>query len=479
MYTVTRQRHGADPGPLELAVGYSDGFGREIQTKQRVAAGPVPRRDDTGRMLTDEHGAPILTDDSVDPRWSVTGWQMFNNKGNPVRQYEPFFTDTHQFEAAVEVGVTSVMCYEPAQRVVAVVHPDRTWQKTVFAPWYRQTWDCSDTVAIPNPAADKDVGEYIGRLPAAVYLPSWHALRIAGALGEREQRNAAEAAVHANTPATDHLDALGRPILTVLENRYARPGQPQPNIVENLAITRLALDIEGNVTAVRTGADPAAAGRLMRTYRYDVAGAAIQESSLDEGTRSVLLDAGGKALRERRGDALRRTRYDALRRPTEVWIDTAGASKLVQRSTYGEAQESAGNHRGRIYQTDDEAGRLTVNRYDFKGNPLARTRQVLSDYHAAVNWSAAPALDPATYQASLSYDARNRPVTSVTPDGTQQHRTFDVAGQLVAVATSTPAGRPQAPSSPASTTTHTDGALASTTATRCAPTTPTTRPRSG
>ena len=37
-------------------------------------------------------------------RWIGTGWTVYNNKGKPVRQFEPFFTDTHRFEfdAAVE-----------------------------------------------------------------------------------------------------------------------------------------------------------------------------------------------------------------------------------------------------------------------------------------------------------------------------------------------------------------------------------------
>jgi RHS repeat-associated protein len=435
VYTVTRQRHGADPGALEVAVSYSDGFAREVQTRRRAAPGPVPRRDAAGHFLTDANGAPVLTAGDVDPRWTVSGWKVYDNKGNPVRQYEPFFSDTHQYEAPVELGVSSVLCYDPAQRVVAVIHPDHTWEKTLYAPWYQQNWDCSDTVAIPNPGADPDVGEYIGRLPAAAYLPTWQAQRAGGGLGAQEQRNAAEAVVHAGTPSTEHLDALGRAIVTVEDNRYARPGQPP---VETLAVTRWQRDIDGNVTAVRAGADPAAPGRLTRTCRYNVAGAAIAEATLDDGTRLMLLDVAGRTLRERRGDALRRNRYDALGRPTEVWIDTAAGSRLAQRNTYGEAQGAADNHRGRLYQTDDGAGRLTIDRYDFKGNPLTRTRRLLNDYHGLVDWNAAPALEAAAYQDSIGYDAQNRPITSVTPDGTTQQRTFNVAGQLVVVTTTGP-----------------------------------------
>ena len=59
------------------AFSYSDGFGREIQHKGQAAAGPV----------TD--GGP-----DVEHRWIGSGWTVFNNKGKPVRKYEPFFTAT-------------------------------------------------------------------------------------------------------------------------------------------------------------------------------------------------------------------------------------------------------------------------------------------------------------------------------------------------------------------------------------------------
>ena len=39
----------------------------------------------------------------VNPRWVGSGWTIYNNKGKPVRQYEPFFSQLpqgHQFEFA-------------------------------------------------------------------------------------------------------------------------------------------------------------------------------------------------------------------------------------------------------------------------------------------------------------------------------------------------------------------------------------------
>ena len=124
---------------------------------------------------------------SSSPRWVGTGWTVFNNKGKPVRQFEPFFTATHRFESDVRVGVSPILFYDPVARVVATLNPNHTWQKVLFDPWHQESWDVNDTVLIANPADDPDVGDFFSRLPADDYLPTWHGARIAGALGSQEQ----------------------------------------------------------------------------------------------------------------------------------------------------------------------------------------------------------------------------------------------------------------------------------------------------
>ena len=114
---------------VQISFSYSDGFGREIQKKIQSEPGPLLK---AGR--------------TVDPRWIGSGWTIFNNKGKPVRQYEPFFTATHQFEFAVIMGVSLVLFYDPVARVVGTLHPNHTYDKVVFDPWRQETWDVNDTV---------------------------------------------------------------------------------------------------------------------------------------------------------------------------------------------------------------------------------------------------------------------------------------------------------------------------------------------
>ena len=77
----------------------------------------------------------------VNPRWVGSGWTIFNNKGKPVRQYEPFFSATHGFEFGVQIGVSPVLFYDPAERVIATLHPNHTYEKVVFDPWQQTTYD--------------------------------------------------------------------------------------------------------------------------------------------------------------------------------------------------------------------------------------------------------------------------------------------------------------------------------------------------
>ena len=108
VYSRAREQHGAENSCWQESYSYSDGFGREIQKKIQAEPGPVPIRDDQGHIVIGENGQPVMTDHDVDPRWVGSGWTIFNNKGKPVKKYEPFFTDTHNFEFESKIGVSQI-----------------------------------------------------------------------------------------------------------------------------------------------------------------------------------------------------------------------------------------------------------------------------------------------------------------------------------------------------------------------------------
>ena len=420
--TIARETHVADLGgnqasKLQVSVSHSDGFGRAIQVKIPAEPGPV------------EPGGA-----TVDPRWVGSGWTIFNNKGKPVRQYEPFFTATHRFEFAVLRGVSPTLFYDPVERVVAKLHPDHTYEKVRFDPWWQQSWDVNDTVTL-DPASDPDVAAWFGRLNPSDYTPGWYALRTdpanAALAAQRwpdpRQRSAEndaanKAAAHANTPGTAHLDALGRTFLTIADNGS-----------NGKFATRINLDLEGNQRAVIDALD-----RKVMMYDYDMLGSHIHQSSMEAGERWVLNDATGKPIRawNSRGHTLR-TEYDALHRPLRSFVQGAlqqdpAAEILFAKSEYGEGQanDTQLNLRARPFRQYDSAGRVTNEAYDFKGNPLRSSRQLVQDYKTIPDWSATPALEQQIFTSSTRYDALNRPTAVTSPDASVYRPTYNEANLL-------------------------------------------------
>jgi RHS repeat-associated protein len=457
--TIVRETHVSDlpensTSKLQVDFGYSDGFGRVIQTKAQAEPGPV-----------------VDNGPTVDPRWVGSGWTIYNNKGKPVRQYEPFFSKLpkgHQYEFDAQVGVSPIFCYDPLDRVVATIHPNQTYEKVVFDPWDQATWDVNDTVLI-DPTHDPDVGNFFPRLPAADYAPTWYALRTDPANAAQatqiwpdpkimaaEIAAATKAAAHAKTPTLAHFDTLGRTFLTIADNG---PYGPYP--------THSELDIEGNQRSVTD-----ALGRVVMRYDYDVLGTRIHQASMEAGERWTLNDATGKGIRawDTRGHNLRST-YDPLRRPTGSFVQGTDSTNSDPRTVsdeiqydkieYGDEQayEPSLNLRTRIFRHSDTAGVVTnqghnaaTNQdeaYDFKGNLLRSSRQFAADssqpsianYKGLPNWSTPPmlvlpngsaplTLAPDVFTTSVQHDALNRPIATTMPDGSVVVPTYNEAKLL-------------------------------------------------
>ena len=412
VYTLARETHVSDlggrPTLYQHNFAYSDGFARTIQTKSQAAP------------ATPE-GAP---------RWVGSGWTIFNNKGKPVRKYEPFFSATNAFEFAAINGVSSVLFYDPPGRMVAILHPNNTWEKTVFDGWRQQHWDGNDTVLISDPRTDSDVGDHFLRMLGTAPFVSWHDLRIAGTYGATADDRAAEKDVaskteaHAATPATEYFDALGRTCLKVADNgasvRYP---------------SRLALDCLGNTIAVFDALGRRVVEYVFRTPQYvagtDMAGNALYEIGMDNGARQTLSNVAGSLIRkwDARGNAFRLL-YDPLQRLTHRYVSLGGAPEILsERLVYGEGL-SVANLCTRLFRQYDHAGVIINEQYDYKGNLLTSARQLAIEYHQSVDWSvlaaltAAAALDAASapllitadrFEARSMFDALNRAIQMVTP----------------------------------------------------------------
>jgi len=441
VYTLARETNisdlGAGQGTRYLhQFSYSDGFGREIQGKIQSTAGP----------LTD--GGPTVT-----PRWVGSGWTIFNNKGKPVRKYEPFFTATNGFEFAAITGVSNVLFYDPPGRVVATLYPDSTWAKTAFNEWRQESWDGNDTVLISDPRSDPDVGDYFQRLLGTGSFVSWHDLRIGGAYGATPDEKAAQQDAakktepHAATPTVEHFSALGHTCLKVQDNGA---GWRYPE--------RLALDCEGKPLAVFDPLGRRVMEHVFRASQYvagtDLAGNALFQNTMDSGARRTLVNAVNLPIRswDARGNALRNL-YDLGHRPTHRYVSTNGGPEiLLERLVYGEGLAPQ-NLCGRLFRQYDTAGVIINEQYDYKGNLTASARQLAVEYHKSVDWTAlanlsnGAALDAASapmlvksdrFEASSVYDALNRAIQVVTPHSATMkpnvlQPSFNEANQLQAM----------------------------------------------
>jgi RHS repeat-associated protein len=432
VYTISRATHDVDlapgdPIPALHAFTYSDGFAREIQKKALAEVGPLPQ------------GPQLVT------RWAGSGWIVYNNKGKPVRQYEPFFSGTQQFEFGASRGVSSALFYDPLNRVVATLHPNDSYEKSVFTPWQHITWDANDTVRA-DPRNDPDIGDilkgYFDSLAAASTTPwqTWYAQRIATS-GTAEFLSAKRTEPHHATPSTAYFDTLGRPFLTVAHNGF------RTDASAILYATRTELDIEGNQRAVRDALVQAGdqLGRIVVRYDYDLLGHRIHQLSMEAGARWMLNDVAGTAIRawDSRGHAVR-TEYDPVRRPVRTFVVGADATQpnqewLTERQAFGEQHPNGEqlNLRGKLCLHLDQAGAVAIEAIDFKGNTLASSRRIASEYKKAIDWAAADAalptvatmaFKPAALEAALlpqltaevfssgaTYDALNRVMTATTP----------------------------------------------------------------
>jgi hypothetical protein len=475
--TIAREVHVSDlpagtQSKVQVSFSYSDGFGREIQKKIQAEPGDAPLREDNstspnrpGKLVL-ENGDTRLV--STDPRWVGNGRTVFNNKGKPVKQYEPFFSSTHLYEDEEELvmtGVSPTLFYDPAGRVVATLHPNHTYEKVVFDPWQQVTWDVNDTVA-NLPQDDADVGQYFPRLPEADYLPTW-LQRSSGSAIAAERDAAQKAVAHAGTPAIAHLDTLGRPFLTIADNGGTEKFE-----------TRVDLDLEGNTLVVTDarqnavmiygGVQKDAAGQPQRDAQgkpliigraFDLLGHNLYSYSMDGGDRWMLNNVAGKPLRawndrETRYDEptppqghVLRTVYDALQRPTHLYMQATGAAEiLVERLVYGEKHPEAlqRNLKGKPFQHYDGAGVVSNWQFDFKGNLLRGSRQLAQDYKQLVDWmvlaelteipqlaqAAIALLEPKTFDSSTTFDGMNRPTAMTMPDRSVVMPRFNEANLL-------------------------------------------------
>ena len=404
---------------------YSDGFGRLIQTRDQAEDWTFgDTGDDVG--LAESQGVagrPAIAL-KADDRVTVSGWQIYDNKGRVVEKCEPFFDRgwAFQYETDATRGLATQYFYDPRGKLIRTINTDGSEQRVALGrvtdltrpddfvptPWESFSYDTNDLAVITNAP---DGSSLTGKAPAS----------------------------HHFTPIAFLVDAFGR--------RIAQLACNAPNSASWLA-TQSSYDTRGNVLSTND-----ALGRAAFNYRWDLLNRLLRIDNIDSGLRTSVVDAMGKPVehRDSRGSVTLRE-YDRLNRLTRVWArnQTSGALTLREEIAFGDEGDRGlaadKNLLGRAVEHRDEAGILRFSARDFKGNLLDKTRQVISDQALQSGWepdwsrtNAATAVDNTVYQTTISYDALNRVSSLTYPTDVQGNRsvmstTYARSGQLESVA---------------------------------------------
>ncbi|KAL6854889.1 hypothetical protein ACO1O0_006024 [Amphichorda felina] len=422
--SMTRETHESELARGEFSrvfVGfsYADGTGRPIQVKAQCEPGPLI----TDSNITDVEKSP---EEVVYDRWLTSSWVIYNNKGSPVRSYEPFLSSTHGFQDRATHGVSPIMLYDALGRGVAVINPDHTWTKVVTTPWGVQRWDRTDTVLVGDPAEDEDVGGYVGRLRREEYMPTWYAQRSGGQMGVEEERAAKACVVHARTPSMVYFDALGRECVKFEILRRGGPDRKRGNGIMEDETVRQAfhVDVMGLPYKVVD-----TMGRTASRICYNFGGEVIREEHMDNGDKWTLKDTGGTAIRtwNGRGEVFQPV-LDRARRVCGMFVgNLQDGEHLIERTVYGEdrPRSEEANSRGRIVETVDQTGVSRTPRYDFKGNVLASTMQLARRIRGIIDWRDEVDLEETTYEEVVYHNALNKVIKTVLPDGTETQYTYN------------------------------------------------------
>ena len=115
--SIVREEHFKknNDSPVQISFEYSNGLGQVVMKKVQAEPGMAKQVlvNPDGSYTVSEIDTATLNPKQL--RWIGNGRTVLNNKGNAVKQYEPYFSVTHQYEDVkelVETGVTPVMYYD-------------------------------------------------------------------------------------------------------------------------------------------------------------------------------------------------------------------------------------------------------------------------------------------------------------------------------------------------------------------------------
>ncbi len=348
-------------------------------------------------------GAALQSRVKAGTKYRVPARTQVNNKGLPVKTFEPSFgASAFSHDAGAQA---STIRYDELGRAVRTEYRDGTVERAEFDQWGSTTYDRNDTAVEEG---------------------------FKGALDAAEQ---AALTLHADTPTRTRLDTLGRPVAVFSELK--------DDEVHDLLVTRTHYDEAGNAFQVTD-----ARGNVAEKRRFGMSGMVLESRSVDGGVQASFPDIDGSMAYARRGEFGQGhgfySKYDALRRPVTDFVHADGSAAAVavkHRVWVDAASELEGKnetyHLGRLLRVYDGAGLVHFREYDYQGN-LVRSERVLTKTPDAPDWSdVANAATPDELDAAASEILEDQ-TPPAAPDGPQprsygQTVVYDAQGRATQV----------------------------------------------
>ncbi|HSR17595.1 MAG TPA: hypothetical protein VLM39_05825, partial [Ignavibacteriaceae bacterium] len=389
-HIFAREKHGPTNPRFQENFVYSDGSGQVVMIKSQSNPGKAKKWNPVTKQVEEV---------DANPRWIGNGRVVYNNKGNVIKQFEPYFSTTPEYESEdqlVETGVTPVIYYDPLGRKIKTEYPDGTFCRIEFDPWQFKSFDLNDTV--------KDSQWYFDRgSPDPDLIPEPF---------DPEQRAAWLSAKHYSTPSTFYTDSIGRPFIT-----FADFGG-------------------GKITFVQMKSDPV--GRSARSFDQfnreissgynNMMGTPVYCKTTEKGEKWIFPDAMGRLVKIWNSfDREFRCTYDKVNRPVSSFLKDGDTEILYAHRVYGDLLPDAVNRnmKGSVYQFYDQGSVVTIQNYDFKGNVLLTETRITKEYKQATDWMildgltdiqtiedlAEQKIESEIFTSSVVLDALNRPLS--------------------------------------------------------------------
>jgi hypothetical protein len=132
---------------IRMAINCWDGFGRALQSKQKVEDGYAYQVQADGTLALDAEGKPITLQDVA--RWRVSERVEYNNKGQAVRVYRPYFANAWRYindASFSQHGDHDKQFYDVMGRPTrTVLAKDGYLRRQTYLPWYTISEDENDT----------------------------------------------------------------------------------------------------------------------------------------------------------------------------------------------------------------------------------------------------------------------------------------------------------------------------------------------